>query len=220
MKFIKKGDNVNQNILKFYIQTNKLKNKLRSGYVDIGISKERLESIAEHVYGCLMLAIAIVSEYELDLDILKVFKMLALHELEETVIPDYNIRDNISEEEHIKQGLKAVEEITEGLINQEEIIALIKEFDYKQTKEAKFCYMIDKLEADFQIKLYDLENTLSWENAQEDLKYYGNKAAEIEAKAKTPSDYWILNDYDIFKNDSIFQSLVEDIRKIKEEDLC
>ena len=53
---------MNQNIIRFYIQTQKLKTKLRSGYVDIGITKDRLESIAEHVYGCLMLAISMIKK--------------------------------------------------------------------------------------------------------------------------------------------------------------
>ena len=69
--------------------TNRLKNKIRTGWMEVNISADRLESVAEHIYGCLMLAIAIDSEYELNLDMYKVLKMLSLHELEETIIKDY-----------------------------------------------------------------------------------------------------------------------------------
>lgn len=50
------------------------------------VSKERLESIAEHVYGTCILALSIDSEFETNLDINKVVKMLVIHELGEVVI--------------------------------------------------------------------------------------------------------------------------------------
>ena len=56
--------------------TNVLKHKIRTGWEELGISSERLESVAEHIYGCLMLAIAIDSEYKLDLDMYKVPHLL------------------------------------------------------------------------------------------------------------------------------------------------
>ena len=43
---------------------NTLKNKLRTGWIEIDIEKDRLESVAEHVYGCLVLAIGKSYEYE------------------------------------------------------------------------------------------------------------------------------------------------------------
>lgn len=94
---------MNENIIKFYMLTNRLKNKIRTGWIEVEISSERLESVAEHIYGCLMLAIAIDSEYKLDLDMYKVLKMICLHELEETVMKDYTLRDNISKEEKIEK---------------------------------------------------------------------------------------------------------------------
>ena len=38
-------------IINFYIFANKLKYKIRTGWIEIGIKKERLESVAEHIYG-------------------------------------------------------------------------------------------------------------------------------------------------------------------------
>ena len=65
---------MNDNIINFYLLTNKLKEKIRTGWMQIGITSDRLESVAEHIYGCLMLAISIDSEYKLDLDMYKVLK--------------------------------------------------------------------------------------------------------------------------------------------------
>ena len=45
------------NIINFYMFANKLKYKIRTGWIEIGIKKERLESVAEHIYGTLILAI-------------------------------------------------------------------------------------------------------------------------------------------------------------------
>ena len=88
-----------KNVIDFYLITNELKNKVRTGWKELGISSERLESVAEHIYGCLMLAIAIGSEYDLELDMYKVIRMLSLHELEETFMKDYTLRDGISKNE-------------------------------------------------------------------------------------------------------------------------
>ena len=75
--------------------------------MEIEIDKERIESVAEHIYGTLILAIALDSEYKLNVDMFKVLKMLTLHELEEILMPDYTIRSNISDSDRIKEGRKS-----------------------------------------------------------------------------------------------------------------
>ena len=58
-----------KNVIEYYVLCNKLKNVIRKGWRDWNVSKERLESVAEHVYGVQMLAIAMYSEYNYDIDI-------------------------------------------------------------------------------------------------------------------------------------------------------
>ena len=206
---------MNKNIINFYIIANKLKEKIRTGWVEIEISGDRLESVAEHIYGCLMLAIAIDSEYKLELDMYKVIKMLALHELEETIMKDYTLRDNIPEEEKIKQGRECVKKATEGLIKQEEIIELLDEFNSHKTKEAIFCFHVDKIECDFQAKLYDLKGKFSLEKALEDIPFYGENGKGIKDKVRTASDVWIEYDKRLYKDDKVFENLINDIQQIK-----
>ena len=206
---------MNDNIIKFYLITNKLKEKIRTGWIEIGISSKRLESVAEHIYGCLMLAIAIDSEYDLNLDMYKVIKMLALHELEETLMKDFTIRDSISKEEKIKLGSECVKKATEGLIKQEEIIDLLEEFNNHKTKEAIFCFHIDKIECDFQAKLYDLNGEFDLKKALEDIVYYGEEGKLIKEKLKTASDVWIEYEKKRYKDDKIFESLIKDIQLLK-----
>ena len=40
-----------ENVLKYYVLCNKLKNVIRTGWLNWNVNRERLESIAEHVYG-------------------------------------------------------------------------------------------------------------------------------------------------------------------------
>ena len=80
--------NREENVVNFYIICNKLKNVIRTGWIDWNVKRNRLESVAEHIYSTQMLAIAMKSEYEYDIDIMKVIYMLAIHELGEAVIGD------------------------------------------------------------------------------------------------------------------------------------
>lgn len=160
----------NDNIIRFYFLANKLKEEIRTGWIQIGIEKERLESVAEHIYGCLVLAIAIKGEYNLDIDMHKVLKILALHELEEILLGDLTLRDKISKEEKIKRGKVCVHEVVKGLIEEKEIENLLDEFNEGLTKEAKFCYHIDKLECDFQAKVYDIMGVFSFRKGKRRFK--------------------------------------------------
>ena len=205
---------MNDNIINFYIIANRLKEKIRTGWQEIEVSSQRLESVAEHIYGCLMLAIAIDSEYKLKLDMYKVLKMISLHELEETIMKDYTVRDNITKEEKIKRGKECVIKATEGMIKQDEIVRLLDEFNERLTKESIFCYHIDKIECDFQAKIYDLKGQIKMENMLEDLKYYGEEGTVIKTKVNVASDVWIECDKKIYRGDKIFESLINDIQKI------
>lgn len=212
-------DNKAKRIIDFYLYVNKLKYKIRTGFVEIGITKERLESVAEHIYGCLMLSIAVDSEYDLNIDMYKVLKMLTIHELDEVLKPDFTLRSGITKEEKIKIGVESVNIVASTLSSRDELISLVNEFNEGKTKEARFCYLIDKMECDIQAKVYDLDGNFLIEKAKEDLVYYGSSAKKIEKNAKTASDYWILYDKPKFKNDKIFKLLCDELLKIKSDEI-
>ena len=212
-------DNKAKRIIDFYLYVNKLKYKIRTGFVEIGITKERLESVAEHIYGCLMLSIAVDSEYNLNIDMYKVLKMLTIHELDEVLKPDFTLRSGITKEEKIKIGVESVDIVASTLSSRDELISLVNEFNEGKTKEARFCYLIDKMECDMQAKVYDLDGNFLIEKAKEDLVYYGSSAKKIEKNAKAASDYWILYDKPKFKNDKIFKLLCDELLKIKSDEI-
>lgn len=60
-----------QSVVEFYVLCNKLKYIIRTGWLEWNIKSDRLESVAEHIYGTQMLAIAMWSEYHYDIDIKK-----------------------------------------------------------------------------------------------------------------------------------------------------
>ena len=58
-----------KNSMRFYMLATQLKYKIRSGWDKShwNVSKDRVESIAEHVYGTCILALSIDSEFETNL---------------------------------------------------------------------------------------------------------------------------------------------------------
>lgn len=176
-------------VIDYYVLCNRLKNLIRKGWIVWGVKKERLESVAEHIYGVQMLAIAMYSEYEYDIDLFKVIMMLAIHELEEIVIGDLT-RFEISKEEKMIEGHKAVTELLKNLLKGQKIKDLVFEFDAGLTKEAQFAYHCDKLECDLQCKLYDEEglvemdkqDNMSWSSMwlESDRFYYQDDANFME----------------------------------------
>ena len=204
----------NDNIIRFYMFASRLKNVIRKGWIEIGIFSDRIESDAEHVYGTLVLALAINSEYKLNLDMYKVLKMLALHETEEILMTDYTERDSITREEKLSTGKICVAKVVSGMAEEKEIKDLLYEFSTRSTPEAVFAHLIDKIECDFQAKLYDLAGVMDYDKARDDLKYYGDRADEIDSKSHTASDFWIEYDRPKYDNDDIFKTLIEDIKNI------
>lgn len=143
-------------VINFYILCNKLKDVVRTGWKDWNVNRDRIESVAEHIFGVEMLAIAIASEYDYNLDMFKVIYMIAIHELGETIIGDYT-PFQITKEEKEKLEHEAVHKILSKLLKGEEIEKLFLEFDAHITEESKFAHHCDKLECDLQCKLYDEE---------------------------------------------------------------
>lgn len=147
-------------VVKFYALCNRLKDVVRSGWKVWHVKRERLESVAEHVYGVQMLAIAMWAEYGYDVDLARVIMLLAIHELEEMLIGDV-IPFEVSAEEKKRRGRQMVVEMLSELAGDTPIQELATEYYERQTAEAKFAWECDKLEADLQCKIYDEEGDIN-----------------------------------------------------------
>ncbi len=203
---------MNKNIINFYLLANKLKNVIRTGWKEVNIPDDKIESVADHVYGCLVLSLVISSEKKIDLNMEKVFKMIIIKELKK-IKSMYEASINSSEN---SDGRQSIVSITEGLINQDEFLSIYDEFEAQQTKEAKFTLYVTKLESDLQAKIYDLNGDFKLENAIEDVKNYPEELSEeILPQVKNASDGWILFDRRYYKDSETFTELSKDIQNIK-----
>ena len=196
-----------QNVIEYYVLCNKLKNIIRTGWLDWKVKRNRIESVAEHIYGTQMLALAIYSEYNYKLDIKKVILMLALHELEEIEIGDLT-PFQITKEEKKKIGKKAVEKITKNLKIKEDIKKIIDEFDERITKEALFAHHIDKLECDLQCKLYDEEKCVDLNNQEENETYNDEEVQKYIKNGDSWSKMWLNFDKKRYNYDDNFLSII------------
>ena len=195
-----------KNVVDFYVLCNTLKNVVRSGWKIWNVQKERLESIAEHVFGTQMLAISMWSEYGYDIDIKKVLTMLAVHETEEIIIGDL-VWFQISPEDKAEIGHKAVEDIFSKIASAEEIKELIFEFDKRETKEAQFAYFCDKLECDLQCRLYDEAGLVDLTKQNDNLSLENDKVRKCLEEGKSWSEVWIEFDQDKIPFDENFLAI-------------
>ena len=197
-----------EKVINYYVLCNKLKNVIRTGWKDWSVQREKLESVAEHIFGVQMLAIAMKSEYNYDVDISKVIMMIAIHELWETVIWDLT-EFQISREEKERIEHEAVHKILADLADGEDIEKLFLEFDSHKTKEANFAYQCDKLECDLQCKLYDEEWCVDLNKQQSCNAAENAKVQQLLKENKTWSDMWLQYDSENIPYDENFLAMIK-----------
>lgn len=210
-------ENKIKNAMRFYLLATKLKYKIRSGWDSNhwNIKAERIESIAEHVYGTCILAISLSTEFSLDLDMEKVLKMLTIHEIGEVLIGDITPFDNITLQEKEIIEHEAMSKVLGDLFNKEELYDLLIEFDAHETKESTFAYLCDKLEADLQAKVYqDMGMQRSLDDQNSNVVFKSKLVNDmIEDGAKTAFDIWYEWDKSKFESNPIFKKSLSYIRK-------
>jgi putative hydrolase of HD superfamily len=177
-----------ERVIKYYVLCNKLKNTIRTGWKDWHVNKDRIESVAEHIYGVQMLAIAMKSEYKYDIDLEKVILMLAIHELGEIIIGDLT-PFQITKDNKIKIEHEAVHNILKDLLDGEIIENLFLEFDERKTPEAKFAYQCDKLECDLQAKLY--KDAVDLNNQEDNISFHDERVQNLLNEYGDWSTMWL-----------------------------
>ena len=197
-----------EKVIGFYVICNKLKSLIRSAWKIWNVSKERLETDAEHVYSVQMLAIAMWSEYEYDIDLTRVLNMLAIHELGESVIGDITMFEkNAKDKETIEH--EAVHQLLSGLLSGEEIEELFLEFDSHSTKEALFAFQCDKLECDLQAVLYDEEGYVDLNNQEVNIAKNDPYVKELLDSGESFKNMWIKFSLSKYPYDENFKKIEE-----------
>lgn len=207
------NDNI-KNAIKFYVLCNKLKDLIRKGPLTWNVNRERIESVAEHIYGVQMLAISIYYQFNYKLDLNKVIYMLAIHELEEIEIGDLTFLETTREDKLIN-GRKATEFILEDFIGKQEILNILDEYNERKTEEAIFAYHCDKLECDIQIKLYDQEECFDLNNQTNNPIINIPSVKKVLDCENSISNAWIEFDRNKYEDDPIFIDIINWLKNNK-----
>lgn len=198
--------------IKYYKLCTKLKDTIRTGPVVWNVKRERIESVAEHIYGVQMLALSIYYQFGYKLDIMKVIYMLAVHELEEIEIGDLAFFETTREEKLVK-GKEATDYILKDFLGKDEISALLDEYNERKTEEAKFAYHCDKLECDIQMKLYDQEGCFDLNNQPNNPIINNPDVKKVLDSEKSISNAWIEFDRSKYEDDKIFIEIIEYLKE-------
>ena len=137
-----------EQIFKFLKQVSALKSEMRFKTVK-GMHGD---TVASHVWRLSLMSLLVIKELKLDLDEVKVLKMIITHDLAEVITGDYDAKvmangimsqkdkDNIEE-----RAIESLEKILPSDLG-EEILSLWHEYQAKKTSEACFASALDKIE--------------------------------------------------------------------------
>ena len=197
---------------KFYYKVIKLKEILRQGYIKWGVKGDRIESVAEHVFGSMILAVSLYSQLKLSLDLNKVLEMITYHELEEIEIGDLTVFDDKSSQ----KNRKIIEKIVGDLNERKRIVALIDEFNMQESKEAKFARAVDKLECALQMKKYQDLGLVTIENVTPQMLENKRLKEYIDSGKYDLADIFFLWDLSSYEEYGITEELwFKELKKLK-----
>ncbi|UHG94907.1 HD domain-containing protein [Spirosoma oryzicola] len=129
----------------FIKEVDKLKYILRRTKL---FNSDRNENDAEHSWHLALMALVLAEHANVAVDLLKVIKMLLIHDLVEIDAGDTFIYDTQKSHDNTEEERKAAHRIFGLLPNHQaqELMAVWEEFEEGQTDEAKFARAMDRLE--------------------------------------------------------------------------
>lgn len=135
-----------QKQIKFIVEIDKLKNIFRRSYIS---EKSRRENDAEHSWHISLMAVLLL-EYSNSskIDILKVIKMLLIHDVVEIDAGDTMVYDKEGRSVQFDREKKAADRLFSLLPDdqKEEYHSLWMEFEKRETDEAKYARVLDRLQ--------------------------------------------------------------------------
>lgn len=111
-------------------------------------NSNRRENDAEHSWHLAMMALVLAEHSNRPIDLLKVIKMVLIHDIVEIDSGDIFIYDTAKDHDNTEEERKAAKRIF-GILPSEqakELIAVWEEFEAGETDEAKFAKAVDRLE--------------------------------------------------------------------------
>ncbi|MBO4812632.1 HD domain-containing protein [Candidatus Saccharibacteria bacterium] len=197
-----------KNTVSFYVLCSRLKDTIRKGPLVWNANRERIESVAEHIYGTQMLAISVYYQFGYKLDLNKIIYMIAVHELEEIETGDLAFYE-ITKEEKTKKSKEAIGFLLKDFLGKDEIVHLLDEYSERKTPEAIFAHHCDKLECDIQIKLYDQEGCFDLGHQPNNPIINTPNVRKVLESENSISNAWIEFDRDKYEDDPIFIDIID-----------
>lgn len=151
-------------LISFYFEFNHLKQLFRQGWLLNGLTEDKCESVADHLFGVSILSLVIGENYYSDLDVHKLLEMALVHELGEIYIGDVTPQDRIPKKIKFEWELKSIIEVMSKMPNGKHYVSLWKEYEEGSTPEANLLRQIDYLEMGLQASIYHLQHKLPIED--------------------------------------------------------
>lgn len=130
--------------MQFIMELDKLKSILRQTQL---VAVDRLENDAEHSWNLAIMALVMTEYANADVDLLRVVKMLLIHDIVEIDAGDSPLYDAAAKEDQEERELVAANRLF-GLLPSEtgdEFMALWQEFEAHQSSDAQFARSMDRL---------------------------------------------------------------------------
>lgn len=131
--------------IQFIVEIDKLKHVLRQTLL---MDKSRRENDAEHSWHLAMMAIVLAEYADPQVDLLRVLKMVLIHDLVEIDAGDTFCYDAIALQDQADREEKAADRLF-GMLPENlgrELRSLWKEFEAKETLDAQFAAALDRLQ--------------------------------------------------------------------------
>ena len=142
-------------LIEAYFEFNHLKQLYRQGWLRVGISPERCESVAEHSLGVALLCLFIADTWFPEADASKVVRIALLHDLGEARVGDITPHDGVDPTQKHALERQAVAQILGKLPRGAEYVALWEEYEQGASFEARLVRQVDRLEMSLQACVYE-----------------------------------------------------------------
>jgi len=139
-------------LIESFVQLAHLKQLYRQGWLRRGIADQHCESVADHVFGTVMLATLLAAER--DLDPTRVVLMALVHDLGEAHAGDLTPADDHPPELKHRLEAEGVRRLLGQLDAGRTLTEIWEEYEQGETPEARFVRQVDKLEMALQAALY------------------------------------------------------------------
>lgn len=205
-------ENVN-NIISWNQFKNRLKFIPRTGWLELGVPADKVESVYSHISSTKDLVSEFNEKYNLKLNIEKINKMITIKEL----FKAYTLEEKsvISGETSKEINRNITLAIKEQFNLPDEFIELYDEFQLGESNEAIYALLFSKFESDLQAVNYYEMGLISLDSVLKDIEYYPEplkeEVKELLSRYPIAPLAWLTFDSKYYKGNDLFESLSREL---------